>query len=120
MLGTESRRIAIATTDGKTVHQHFGHADVFSIIEIQDQEFHFIEQRHVPPACNDHEHTQDSFAAVWEILSDCKGVVVGKIGPSAATFLLEKGIQIFESVGFVDEIVQQLIAQNLLRGDAPT
>jgi predicted Fe-Mo cluster-binding NifX family protein len=116
MLATESETlVALATTDGKTVHEHFGHASVFHIIAINKDTYRYLESRNVPPACNDHEHTNAAFEAVWEILSDCKAVAVGKIGPPAAAFLIGKGLQVFETVGFVNEIIEEIIAQNLLK-----
>ena len=44
-------KIAVATSDGIVVNQHFGHADKFYIYEIQDDIFTKVEVRQTAPAC---------------------------------------------------------------------
>ncbi|MDR1914003.1 MAG: dinitrogenase iron-molybdenum cofactor biosynthesis protein [Clostridiales bacterium] len=106
--------IAVATTDGKTVHQHFGHVERFHIVAIGDTSYRYLEARDAPPACNNFTHGEHSFDAVWRTIADCKAVVVGKIGYPAAAYLIGNGMRVFETVGMVDEILSQIVSERLL------
>ncbi len=44
-------RIAVASKDGKVVTDHFGHCRKFSVIEVEDGQYHFIGFREVIPPC---------------------------------------------------------------------
>jgi predicted Fe-Mo cluster-binding NifX family protein len=101
------RRIAISTSDGKTIHQHFGKTKEFHIVSIDETEYNFIETRTVDPCCNNFSHHEESFDNVLKLLGDCEAVVVGKIGPGASDYLTSKGMRIFETVGYVDDILNE-------------
>jgi predicted Fe-Mo cluster-binding NifX family protein len=106
--------VAIATVDGKTIYQHFGHSEVFQIISVSDKDYTYIESRKVPPSCQDFQHSQDAFEQVTSVLHDCEAVFAGKIGPGAAAWLSSKGKRVFETPGLVDEVLQQVIERRLL------
>ncbi|MDR3053089.1 MAG: hypothetical protein LBU48_04445 [Coriobacteriales bacterium] len=106
--------VAVATTDGKVVHTHFGHADRFHIVELDDEGYSFIETRLVDPSCRGQGHNTSSFDAVLAILHDCEAVVVGQIGPGAASYVINHGLRVFEGRGFVDEILSAIISEHLL------
>jgi predicted Fe-Mo cluster-binding NifX family protein len=104
--------IAVASTDGKIVNQHFGHADQFHIVSLDKSGYEFIETREVRPACSDFQHEDHSFDAVWEVISDCETVLVSKIGKPAAAYLIFKGIRVFEASGLISEILEQIITEH--------
>ncbi|GHV40136.1 hypothetical protein FACS189490_04900 [Clostridia bacterium] len=107
-------RIAIASTDGKTVHQHFGRAKEFHIVELTGEGYIFSETREVTPSCDKFEHGEHSFGDTWERISDCRAVLVGKIGQPAADYLIAKGMRVFETTGVISEILEKIISEKLL------
>ncbi len=86
-------KIAIASSDGKFVNQHFGKAQQFLIVELKDDgSYEYLETRKNKPACtvDGHDSTiNDSL----DIISDCDAVLVSQVGPGAADLLIERGIQ---------------------------
>jgi predicted Fe-Mo cluster-binding NifX family protein len=84
--------VAIASSDGKFVNQHFGRAQQFLIVEIKDDgSYEFLERRKNVPSCNPtgESTTKDTI----ELISDVEGVLVSQVGPGAADRLIAHGIQ---------------------------
>lgn len=84
--------MAIASSDGKFVNQHFGRAKQFLIVEINDDgSYEFLELRKNVPSCNPtgESTTEDTI----ELISDVEGVLVSQVGPGAADRLIAHGIQ---------------------------
>ena len=78
-------RIAVASTDGVNINEHFGKAVFFRIYEIKDDTYSFIYLRDAVAACQHApSHNQTDFDRVIELLSDCDAVFVSKIGEGAA------------------------------------
>ncbi|MDR3225725.1 MAG: dinitrogenase iron-molybdenum cofactor biosynthesis protein [Clostridiales Family XIII bacterium] len=109
-------RIALATTDKLTVYKHFGKADRFEIVDVENGKWAFAEGRDVPPACQDGGHSESRFDTVLSILSDCEAVVVARIGPGAAEYLQSKGMRVFEAPGTVEKIMNAILSRGLLDG----
>ncbi len=108
-----SYKIAVASTDGKVVNQHFGRADKFYIIDVDDNdEFRFHEIRETMIACQGGFHDEGSLASNIELLSDCKYVLVSQIGPAAEYALSRKGVTAFAIAHYIDEAVKRLIYYN--------
>lgn len=105
-------KIAVASSDGKVVNQHFGRADVFYIIEANSESmmYTYLESRRVTPICQGHEHDDNQLAKLGEILKDCNYVLVSQIGYGARSVLEQKKIEVFELPGFIDESVKRLIS----------
>lgn len=94
-------KIAITSTDGKTVDQHFGKADSFYIYEKKDGKLNFIEKRNVVSYCGcvsvkqgDHEFDTDRFIRVFGTLQDCKKLYTTQIGDTPKAKLEANGIEI--------------------------
>ena len=84
--------MAIASSDGKFVNQHFGRANQFLIVKINDDgSYEFLERRKNVPSCNPsgESTTEDTI----ELISDVEGVLVSQVGPGAADRLIAHGIQ---------------------------
>ena len=106
-------KIAIASTDGKVVNQHFGRADKFYIVEVSDQgEYYFEETRETAAACQAGSHSEEGLAQTVSLLEDCKYVLVRQIGPGAEYELSKKGITAFAVAHYIDEAVKKLIYYN--------
>lgn len=108
-----SFKIAIASSDGKVVNQHFGHAEKFYIVEVdENNEFAFLETRETGAACEAGNHSIESLENVVTLLSDCKYILVSQIGPGAEFELSKKGISAFAISHYIDTAVEKIIKYN--------
>ncbi|MDR0523188.1 MAG: hypothetical protein LBG62_02030 [Candidatus Methanoplasma sp.] len=110
-------RVAVASTDGKAVNQHFGRADSFLIFDVGDGGFAYVERRRVPPFCagGDHEgRSGGEVSALLGALADCRAVVAARIGAGAAGLLDEHGIDSIESRGAIEDVLARIIESKAL------
>jgi len=112
-------RIAVASSDGKVVNQHFGDAGRFLIFEVDGETFRFLETRENMPVCNMGHHDEDALTGTANALSDCSFVVASKIGPGAAHVLITRRIRAFVDADFVDKSLAKLLASGKLRRNPP-
>jgi predicted Fe-Mo cluster-binding NifX family protein len=113
-------RIALATTDRLTVYKHFGQAEAFHIVDIYDDRYEYADVRHLEAVCGEKRDEESAFDRVIALLSDCDAVVVGKIGPVAASYAISKGLRVFEAPGAVEKILEAFMKKKFLtkkRGD---
>ncbi|MCF6291596.1 MAG: hypothetical protein L3J03_11460 [Desulfobacterales bacterium] len=100
-------RIAIVTTNGKTVNEHFGKADVFHIYTLDEQGPAPREERRVTPLSvgdKSHSFDQDCFSAVAAALEGCARVYCTRIGDRPAEELKKLGITPVIYEGPIDKI----------------
>lgn len=104
-------KIAIASSDGKVINQHFGRTNVFYIVGADSlkQTFHYLESRKVKPLCQGQEHDDKQLYAVVDALKDCDYILVSQIGYGARNALEEKQIEVFELPGFIEESIKKLL-----------
>jgi nitrogen fixation protein NifX len=82
-------RIAVATTDGTTVDEHFGRSLRFDVYDLDADRSELVESRALPPQESEHDHHgTDRVAAV----RDCAIVHVTAIGPGAAAQVVNAGV----------------------------
>lgn len=91
-----SYKIAIASSNGESVNQHFGQAENFLIYEITKEKVHFIVDRHVEKASEGTEHSEEGLIRLADQLQDCKAVFVSKIGMKASRYLYQRNIKSFQ------------------------
>ena len=104
-----SFKVAVASSDGKFVNQHFGMTQQFLIFEIDNAgEYKFLELRKNVPACDVEGHTEDAMNRSIELISDCKVVIASQIGPAAVNILFEHGIEAYISPNFIDDALKEL------------
>ena len=103
-------RIAIASTDGKVVNQHFGRADTFYIVEADsiDRTYEYRETRKLLPVCEGGYHDDKSLLETVQQLKDCRYVLVSRIGYLAQLVLEQNGIGVFELPGLIPEVIPKL------------
>ncbi|MDR3238955.1 MAG: dinitrogenase iron-molybdenum cofactor biosynthesis protein [Clostridiales bacterium] len=89
-------RTAIATTDGKVINEHFGRAEAFYIVDIDETEAPVVEKRAVTHLCGGGDHDEDVLQKTIERLLDCRVILVAKIGPGARRALEAAGLSVFE------------------------
>ncbi len=106
-----SIRAAVASTDGKVINRHFGKADRFLIFDLTHDGFNYIETRRLPPCCNQGEHEDNAFENVAKALSDCKIILISKIGAPAADFLESRGFEVYESPFPIHSVLNKLIEE---------
>jgi predicted Fe-Mo cluster-binding NifX family protein len=89
------QRIAVVSTDGLNVDEHFGKADRFLIYDLKDP----IELNEVRPTETlsvgdpDHGFDPDKFGRITALLKDCSKVYVTRIGEVPAQKLRDMGIE---------------------------
>lgn len=116
-------KIAIASTDGKLVNQHFGRADRFYIVSAEETErtVSYLEERRSEPVCHGGEHEQGMLEKTANLLSDCSYVLVSRIGVRARNELEKRGIEVFELPGIIEDSVDRMLRyvelQQLLQGE---
>ncbi len=104
-----SYRVALASTDNRNVDQHFGRAESFLIVDVDDSgAYEEIEQRFVVPICNGGSHNSDKMKRGVEALLDCNFVLAARIGPGAVDELSQHGIAAFEMPGTVGDALKKL------------
>jgi nitrogen fixation protein NifX len=109
-----AHRVAVASTDGKVVNQHFGHAEGFHVFDVVDGGFSYVETREVRPVCGPDGHEDSGFDAVVETLKDCEAIFVARIGPGAARYMISKGVRVFEAPYAIEEVLENVVRNKLL------
>lgn len=114
-----SYRIGAASTDGKVVNQHFGHADRFHIVELfpETGEYKYIETRKITPCCHGGEHDNSSFDAVISNLSDVQALLVSRVGDGAADYLEAKGLTVYQAPFPIEPLIKKIISDKLWEAD---
>lgn len=108
-------KAAVATSDGFTVNEHFGHAQFFRVYELGDTSHEFLEVRDAVAVCQQTlGHDTTRFDKIIELLSDCDAVLVQKIGEGAAAYLISKGVRVFEVSGRIDAVLDKFVADKLI------
>ena len=104
----------MATSDGFTVNEHFGHAKFFRVYDINQSGYDFIEVRDAVAACQHRlGHDTTRFDKIIELLSDCDALLVQKIGEGAAAYLIAKNVRVFEVSGSIDAVLEKFIADKI-------
>ncbi|MBR2176589.1 MAG: dinitrogenase iron-molybdenum cofactor biosynthesis protein [Clostridia bacterium] len=103
-------KVAIASTDGINVNEHFGRAAFFRVYELSENGHHFVEVRDAVAACQQKRvHNKTNFDLTLDMLSDCDAILVSRIGEGAAAYIISKGIRVFEVSGNIDAVLEKLI-----------
>ena len=102
-------KIAVASSNGETVNEHFGRARLFRIYRLRDTGYELLELRETPPKCTGQQHSDDALEQAAQLISDCRGVVAAQIGPGAIDALLGHRIMAFTLPGSIDEAFAALV-----------
>ncbi len=108
-------KVAVATSDGFEVNEHFGHAKFFRVYELGESDYTFLDVRDAVAVCQ-HSlgHNTTRFDKIIELLSDCDALLVQKIGGGAAAYLIQKNVRVFEVSGSIDAVLKKFIADKIL------
>ena len=101
-----SFKVAVASSDGKFVNQHFGRAEKFLIFELKDDgEYEFLELRETAPRCGG---SADLKRKTLDMISDCGIILISQIGPGAANKLISRGIEPLIMPMFIEDALKEL------------
>lgn len=96
---SEKFKVAVTSTSGILVDQHFGQATDFMIFEINGEDYKFLETRSTKKYCNGGNKLNNGYRGkkeAIETISDCDAVLSMKIGLGAQKKLGEFGIECVE------------------------
>lgn len=110
-----AQRIAIASSYGKIIDLHFGHAHQYYIYDIEKQGYNFVELREVPRILS---HGNNDFDKVTSLLQDCTAIFVCQIGFGAAQYLASKKIRVFEAPYPIPAVLDKLVAKQILQSES--
>ncbi len=92
--------VAVATTGGGKVNQHFGYADEFQIYEVTPTSTTFIGHRRVDLYCQGGFGEDEQLPSIVNAINDCHAVLVSKIGACPRDELKAAGIEPVEQYAF--------------------
>ncbi|SEJ67088.1 Predicted Fe-Mo cluster-binding protein, NifX family [Propionispira arboris] len=106
-----SYKVAISSTDGKVVNQHFGHTEKFLIVQVDEKkEYRFLEDRSIESPCNAGGHDEWALEKAVLAVSDCRYVLCAQIGGGAGRVLEIHGIQAITIRDFIENAMKKIIA----------
>ena len=103
-----SIRVAIASRDGVTVHQHFGHAERFHVYDVAPDRVALVEIRDNAPSCSPGEEKHGAHLRTLDLLADCEALVVAAVGPHALRLIEARGIACYQSEDLVPDVLREL------------
>lgn len=104
-----SYEIAVASSDGKVVNQHFGKATKFLIFEVEGDNYKYLKLLETQAFCNSGEHDESRLLSAVKALEGSRAVVVSQIGNGAATALKTNGIDVFDVHNFIEDALIKLV-----------
>jgi nitrogen fixation protein NifX len=105
-----SIKVAVASSDGKYINQHFGMASQFLIFQLNDDGTHkFLELRENKPACGVDGHSATSMEDSVKLIADCQVVIASQIGPGAIDILLENNIDPYIAPTFIEDALEKMV-----------
>lgn len=112
MSGEEEKSfVAVASMEGFLVNQHLGEACQLRIYGKKDGVVELMDTRELPEPGGG----MKRWEIVAKILQDCKALMVSGIGDTPRQVLTDKGIEVLEIEGLIEEAVQTLYDQKSLR-----
>ena len=110
-------RVAVASTDGLSVNQHYGRAEIFYIYYVDDNEgYDLLEKRQVIPVCMDGSHSQKAMQESVKAFDDCRYLIASRIGSAAQQALSAQGITSMEMPGPIDDAILRVWKYNQIQG----
>ena len=112
-----SLKVALASSDGKNIDLHFGKAEKFYIYSIDDEVgYDLVEERLVEPVCQDGSHQISKMEESTLRFTDCKYIVVSRLGAAAGAALSAHGITAMELPGTIDDAILRIWKYNQIQG----
>lgn len=113
-------KVAVASTDGLTINEHFGKSKEFLVYEVDEQGgYTFIERRERDVAQNVHEYAAKLF-------SDVEAVLSAQVGPRAEQELRIHKVLAFQVTGAISKALEsygkrgKFVCSNLINAPVGT
>ncbi|WP_028573635.1 radical SAM protein [Desulfonatronovibrio hydrogenovorans] len=94
--------VAAASREGMLVNQHLGEARSFDIWGQKEGSYELLEKRQASPPGGGPGRWRD----LARILGDCRAVLVNAVGESPRQVLSSQGVQVVETDGLVEEVLE--------------
>ena len=112
-------RIAIASTDGRTVDQHLGRVERFFIFETSPAGSPLLGQRCLAPGTGLPGHDPRRIAEILQQIEDCSVVVASQVGPAFLVRLEKLGIRVLTSNWRVGTVLDRIARSHLFKDIKP-
>lgn len=96
--------VAVATKGGGLINQHFGHAKEFQVYEVDGSEVKYVAHRRIDQFCQGGYGEKATMNNIIQAISDCKAVLVSKVGESPKEKLQNAGIEVVESYDVIEKV----------------
>lgn len=103
--------VAVATKGGGLVNQHFGHAKEFQIFEVDANDAKFVGHRKIDHYCQSGYGEEATLEHIIKAISDCKAVLVSKIGHCPQDELQKAGLQTVEAYDVIEKVAREFYDQ---------
>jgi nitrogen fixation protein NifB len=105
--------VAVATKGGGLVNQHFGHAKEFQVYEVDGHTVRYVGHRKVDHYCQGGYGEKATLENIIQSISDCKAVMVSKIGDGPKEKLQNIGVQVYEAYDSIEVAALEFYKQYL-------
>jgi predicted Fe-Mo cluster-binding NifX family protein len=95
-------KIAVSSSNGKTINTHFGKAKTFYVFEMTDGNIQYLEKRKTDTYCNSdpmHAFRKADFDKVYQVIADCDVLYTKKIGAMPAQKCKTLGLKVIQTEG---------------------
>ncbi|BAY11080.1 nitrogenase cofactor biosynthesis protein NifB [Calothrix sp. NIES-2098] len=103
--------VAVATKGGGLVNQHFGHAKEFMVYEVDGSSAKFVGHRKIDHYCQSGYGEEATLDNIIQAISDCKAVLVSKIGHCPQEELQKAGLQTVEAYDVIEKVALEFYEQ---------
>ncbi|MBD2195005.1 MULTISPECIES: nitrogenase cofactor biosynthesis protein NifB [Calothrix] len=103
--------VAVATKGGGLVNQHFGHAKEFMVYEVDGSSAKFVGHRKIDHYCQSGYGEEATLDNIIQAISDCKAVLVSKIGHCPQEELQKAGLQTVEAYDVIEKVALEFYDQ---------
>lgn len=101
-------KLAVASKDGISINEHFGHAKQFGIYHLTTDSCEWLETREVANYCLGQHADQSAMSGILEAIKDCYAVFVARIGDGPTEKVHAIGVRA------VSEYAYAAVAESLL------
>jgi nitrogen fixation protein NifB len=99
--------VAVATKGGGMVNRHFGHAKEFMIYEVNADEAKFVGHRKIEQYCHGGYGEDNNLDGIIQAISDCKALLVSKIGDCPMKRLRQAGLEVVEAYDVIETVAMK-------------
>jgi len=99
-------RVAVCSSDGRMVDEHFGTTVQFVILDVQPDSVRFVENRVNQPSCQTGGHNGGKSALSVALISDCQVLFTVRAGAPVLARLAAQGIAVHQTATSIAEAIE--------------